>query len=77
MKDLIELAQLRRRTGGLWVVTLVVEGYDDEYERSMAGNLSKEFAAELAGFQIWRQLRKAGDKTLAREMVILKSIERG
>ncbi len=43
-----ELAKWRRQGKGIWKLTFVVEGYDEEFVHLMPGRLSQRFAASLA-----------------------------
>ena len=53
----IELAKWRREGHGVWHVTVVVEGFDDEFVYLYPGKLSKTFVRPYARMIIARQLK--------------------
>ncbi len=63
-----ELAKWRRQGKGVWRLTFVVEGYDDEVIHLLPGKLSQRFASRVAAQSI------AFDLKVKRCYIILQSI---
>ena len=51
-----QLAAWRREGHGVWELTFIVEGYDDEFVHLVPGRLSKVVAEGLAAFQCAQEL---------------------
>ena len=50
-----ELAKWRRKWG-VWYVTFIVEGFDEEFTLPEPGKLSEKFAVGLASVQLAKEL---------------------
>lgn len=52
------MAQWRREGHGIWYVTFIVEGYDDEFTHLVPGSLSQANAVGLARMQCAAEMKE-------------------